>query len=288
MKLQDYKTQKTINCKGKLMDLSSPKVMGILNITPDSFYDGGKFHKPKTILTQVQKMLNEGASFIDIGAYSSKPGAKHLSEKEELKRIVPVVNLLLKNFPSILLSIDTFRSAVAKTCIEKGACMINDISGGNADPKMFELAVYLQVPYIAMHMQGTPKTMQLNPRYKNVVQEILRDFSEKAYQLKLMGLNDLIFDVGFGFGKTIAHNYELLQNLDLFQQLDCPILTGVSRKSMLYKPLKTAPKNALNATTVANTLALQKGSQILRVHDVKEAMETIKITNLLNQPDKSI
>ncbi|MFC2110637.1 dihydropteroate synthase [Bacteroidota bacterium] len=277
----------TINCKGTLIELSSPKVMGILNITPDSFFDGGKYNEEASILKQTEKMLQEGATFIDVGAYSSRPGAIHISEKEELKRSVPIVELLVKTFPDILISIDTFRSKVAKACIEKGACIINDISGGNADDTMFKTAVQLQVPYIIMHMQGTPQNMQANPTYTNITQDILKEFSEKAFQLKKMGLNDLIFDVGFGFGKTIAHNYELLNNLDLFKSLDCPILTGVSRKSMLYKPLETSPQEALNATTVAHTIALQKGSQILRVHDVKEAVEAIKIVELTQQNELS-
>jgi len=272
----------TINCKGTLIDLSTPKIMGILNITPDSFFDGGKYKDEDSIIKQVNKMLSEGATFIDIGAYSSRPGATHISEEEELNRIIPIVELLIANFPEILISVDTFRSTVAKFSVEKGACIINDISGGNSDPKMFETVVHLQVPYIAMHMQGTPQNMQENPNYKNIVQEIIKDFSEKAFKLKSMGLNDLIFDVGFGFGKTIAHNYELLNNLELFHNLDYPILTGISRKSMLYKPLEITPDSALNATSIANTIALQKGSQILRVHDVKEALEAVQIIKLLS------
>ncbi len=271
----------TINCKGRLIDLSPPKVMGILNTTPDSFFDGGKYNNPETICKQTQKMLDEGATFIDVGAYSSRPGATHISEDEELQRIVPVIKLLVKTFPEIIISVDTFRSKVAKKCIENGAAIINDISGGNADPKMFETVVSLQVPYIAMHMQGTPQNMQKNPSYKNVVLDILKDFSKKAFTLKSMGLNDLIFDVGFGFGKTLEHNYELLKNLDFFKSLECPILTGISRKSMLYKPLNIHQNEALNATTIANTIALQKGTHILRVHDVKEAKQAIDMLQLL-------
>ncbi|WP_152287603.1 dihydropteroate synthase [Flavicella marina] len=255
--------------------------MGILNITPDSFFDGGKYNDLTSVNKQVSKMLKEGATFIDVGAYSSRPGATHISEGDEFQRIVPIVEYLTENFPEIVLSIDTFRSNIARKCIEAGAAIINDISGGNADTKMFETVVELQVPYIMMHMQGTPRNMQENPSYSNITQEILTDFAKKAATLKEMGLNDLIVDVGFGFGKTIEHNYELLKNLDLFHALNTPILTGISRKSMLYKPLNTSPINALNATTVANTIALQKGSQILRVHDVKEAKEAIEITELL-------
>tara|TARA_B100000809_G_scaffold266760_2_gene331295 strand:+ start:30283 stop:31107 length:825 start_codon:yes stop_codon:yes gene_type:complete len=271
----------TLNCKGKLIDLSTPKVMGILNITPDSFFDGGKYKDSKSVLVQVKKMLTEGATFIDVGAYSSRPGATHISEEEELNRMLPIIELLVSEFPEILISVDTFRSNVAIKCIEKGACIINDISGGNADAKMFETVTRLQVPYIIMHMKGTPQNMQNNPTYTNITQEIILDFSKKAHTLKQLGLNDLIIDVGFGFGKTIEHNYELLQNLALFHKLNCPILTGISRKSMLYKFLETTPEHSLNATTIANTIALQKGSQIVRVHDVKEAIEAIKITQLL-------
>ena len=273
----------TLNCKGKLIDLSTPKVMGILNITPDSFFDGGKYKDLESSVTQVRKMLTEGATFIDVGAYSSRPGATHISEAEELNRILPIIDLLVQEFPDLLISVDTFRSEVAKQCIEIGACIVNDISGGNADAKMFETIAKYGVPYILMHMQGTPQNMQINPKYTNIAQEILLDFSKKVTRLKQLGHIDLIIDVGFGFGKTIAHNYELLQNLDLFQELDCPILTGVSRKSMLHKPLNISPKEALNATTVAHTIALQKGSQILRVHDVKEAMEAIQILELIDK-----
>lgn len=271
----------TINCKGKLIDLSTPKIMGILNITPDSFFDGGKYNDAQSILTQVAKMLQDGATFIDIGAYSSRPGAIHISEEEELNRILPIVKLVVSTFPDILISIDTFRSNIAKYCILEGAAIINDISGGNADSNMFATAVSLQVPYIMMHMQGTPQNMQKKPQYTNIIQDIMLDFSKKSYELKKLGLNDLIIDLGFGFGKTVAHNYELLNNLDVFHSLDCPILTGISRKSMLYKPLEISAQEALNATTYANTIALQKGSQILRVHDVKEAAEIIKLNNLL-------
>ena len=271
----------TINCKGKLIDLDSPKIMGILNITPDSFFDGGKYSDEKSILEQVEKMLSEGATFIDVGAYSSRPGATHISEEEELNRIIPIIKILVAHFPEILLSVDTFRSKVAKESIEAGAAIINDISGGNADPDMFATAVELQVPYIIMHMQGTPQNMQDNPQYNNISEDLILDFSKKTSELKKMGLNDIIIDLGFGFGKTVSHNYELLRNLDLFHALECPILTGISRKSMLYKPLDISAKEALNATSYANTIALQKGSQILRVHDVKEAQEIIALNALL-------
>lgn len=272
---------KSINCNGKLIDLSTPKVMGILNITPDSFYDGGKFNSTNTIISQVEKMLSEGATFIDIGAYSSRPGAKNITEEEELSRIVPIVDLLIKEFSNILISIDTFRSNIAQQCITKGACIINDISAGNMDPNMFATVVKLQVPYIIMHMQGTPQNMQKDPVYNDIIRETLFYFSKKINDLRNLGVNDIITDVGFGFGKTLEHNYKLLNNLELFSHLNTPNLVGVSRKSMLYKPLNIEPKDALNATTTANTIALLKGANILRVHDVKEAVEAIKIVELL-------
>jgi len=270
----------TINCNGNLIDLSQPKVMGILNITPDSFFDGGKYKEEIAIIERVRKMLDEGATFIDVGGYSSRPGAAHISEEEELERVVPVVELLLANFPGIIISVDTFRSAVAKACVLKGAAMINDISAGEMDSNMFSVVADLQVPYIMMHMAGTPQNMQSNPQYGNIVNELLRYFSEKTQQLKLLGLKDMLIDVGFGFGKTLEHNYELLQQLSLFKTLDFPLLVGVSRKSMLYKPLGITADKALNATTVAHTLALVNGASILRVHDVKEAVEAVKIVGL--------
>ncbi|WP_088323791.1 dihydropteroate synthase [Polaribacter tangerinus] len=272
----------TINCKGTLIDVSSPKVMGILNITPDSFFDGGKYKDEKAILTQAEKMLKEGATFIDVGAYSSRPGAAHISEQEEMRRIIPVVELLIKNFNNIILSIDTFRSSVASKTIEAGAAIINDISGGKMDAKMFETVAHFQVPYILMHMLGTPQNMQNNPNYSNVTTDIICFFSEQIYQLRALKLNDIIIDVGFGFGKTTSHNFELLKNLSLFKSLETPVLAGISRKSMLYKTLNITAKEALNATTSANTIALLNGANILRVHDVKEAAEAIKIVAQIN------
>jgi dihydropteroate synthase len=270
----------TINCKGTLIDLSTPKVMGILNITPDSFYDGGHYQHENDILSQTEKMLNEGATFIDVGAYSSRPGANHVSEDEELQRIVPVVELLLKNFPDALLSIDTFRSKVAIETIDAGAAMINDISGGNMDDQMFQTISELQVPYILMHMQGTPQTMQNNPNYDHVTTDLIQFFSKKLFELRQLQVKDVIIDVGFGFGKTIEHNFQLLSELNYFQTLNAPILAGISRKSMLYKTLNIQPQEALNATTAANTIALMNGANILRVHDVKEAVECVKIVGL--------
>lgn len=267
----------TINCKGTLIDLSSPKVMGILNITPDSFYDGGKYKDEVAILNQVDKMLIEGATFIDVGAYSSRPGAKHISGDQELNRIVPVIDLLIKHYPEIIISVDTFRSKVAQETINAGAAIVNDISGGNMDAKMFSTVANLQVPYILMHMLGTPQNMQKNPVYEDVVKEIISFFAKQIFELHQLQLNDVIIDMGFGFGKTIGHNFEILKNLELFKSLDAPILAGVSRKSMLYKTLDITAQEALNATTSANTIALLNGANILRVHDVKEAMEAVKI-----------
>ncbi|WP_299124908.1 dihydropteroate synthase [uncultured Tenacibaculum sp.] len=272
----------TINCKGSLIDLSSPKVMGILNITPDSFFDGGKYKNEKEILIQTEKMLNDGATFIDVGAYSSRPGAKHISEEEELQRIIPVIELLVKKFPEIIISVDSFRSRVVEETINTGAAIINDISGGVMDVKMFETVAKLQVPYIMMHMQGTPKNMQQNPTYTDIVREITSFFAAQIFKLRELKVNDVIIDVGFGFGKTLEHNYELLQKLSLFKHLNVPVLTGVSRKSMLYKLLDITPQEALNATTVANTIALLNGTNILRVHDVREAVEAVKIVEQLS------
>ena len=251
--------------------------MGVLNITPDSFFDGGKYKNEADIIRQVEKMLFEGATFIDVGACSSKPGAAPVSEEEELKRIVPVINLLLKNFPEIIISIDTFRSKVAIETIGSGAAIINDISGGKIDDNMFATVANLQVPYILMHMLGTPQNMQKNPVYNDVTKEIISFFATQIHQLHKLKLNDIIIDVGFGFGKTNTHNFEILKNLSLFKSLNAPILTGLSRKSMLYKTLDTSAQEALNATTSANTIALLRGANILRVHDVKEAVEAVKI-----------
>nr|WP_288835029.1 dihydropteroate synthase [uncultured Flavobacterium sp.] len=272
----------TINCKGQLIDLSQPKVMGILNITPNSFFDGGKYSSEEEIIAKVEKMLAEGATFIDIGAYSSKPSAEYVSEEEELNRIVPVVQLLVKHFPEILISIDTFRSEVARVCIENGAAIINDISAGNLDDKMLEVIAQYQVPYIMMHMRGTPETMQTMTEYEDVVKEVLLYFSEKIAQARSLGINDLIVDPGFGFAKTITQNYEVMRKLELFHILELPILIGISRKSMIYKALEINADAALNGTTVLNTIALTKGAQILRVHDVAAAVECIKLFEKLN------
>ena len=272
---------KSISCKGQLIDLSTPKVMGILNLTPDSFYDGGIYKNEKDILNKVEIMINEGVTFIDVGAYSSRPNAVHISEDEELKRILPVLNLIIKQFPEALISVDTFRSTVAKKCIEAGACMINDISAGKMDIDMLKTIAFLQVPYIMMHMKGTPQTMTKQAHYGNLIKEILFYFSERIAEARHLGIIDLIIDPGFGFSKTIRQNYELLNDLDHFNILELPMLIGVSRKSMIHKPLNISAHEALNGTSILNTIALQKGASIIRVHDVKEAIECIELTNLL-------
>ena len=270
----------TINCKGQLIDLRTPKVMGILNVTPDSFFDGGKYSNESEIAKQVEKMLSEGADFIDIGGYSSKPNTEFVSESEELSRILPVVKFISKNFPEAILSIDTFRSEVAKACVENGGAIINDISAGNLDENVLETVAKLKVPYIMMHMRGNPQTMKTLTDYDDIVKEMLFYFSERIAKARSLGIDDLIIDPGFGFAKTLEQNYEVMQKLELFQMTGLPILSGISRKSMAYKPLETSAKESLNATTVLNTISLTKGAKILRVHDVKEAVECVKLFQL--------
>ena len=272
----------TINCNGKLIDLSTPKVMGILNSTPNSFFDGGKYKSESEILNQVEKMILEEATFIDIGAYSSKPSAEFVSEEEEINRLLPVIDLVLRNFPETLISVDTYRSGVAQKAIENGAVIINDISAGNLDNKMLETVAKLKVPYILMHMKGTPQTMQSLANYEDIIKEMLFYFSEKIALARSLGINDLIIDPGFGFAKTLEQNYEIMQKLELLQMTELPLLVGISRKSMIYKTLETKAENSLNGTTFLNTIALQKGTKILRVHDVKEAFECVKLYNQLN------
>lgn len=273
----------TINCKGKLVDLSSPKVMGILNLTPNSFYDGGKYNDEKAILTQVQKMLDQGATFIDVGAYSSKHNADFVSEEEELQRLIPVIELLVNTFPEILISVDTFRSKVAENAIEAGAALINDISAGSLDENMMQTVAKLQVPYIMMHMKGTPNTMQSLTQYDDILQEIMFYFAEKIQLARSFGVNDLIIDPGYGFAKTTEQNFELMHKSEILKHLKLPILVGISRKSMIYKTLKNTPQEALNGSTALNAFALMKGASILRVHDVKEAVETITLYEALTQ-----
>jgi len=276
----------TINCKGTLIDLSTPKVMGILNLTPDSFFDGGTLKSEHAIITKVAKMIDEGAAFIDLGGYSSRPGADFVSEEEELNRVVPMVDLVLKNFPDACISIDTFRSKIAKEAVLHGAAIINDISAGLLDEQMLPTVASLQVPYIMMHMKGTPQTMQSLTQYDNLIKEVNFYFSERIATARSLGINDLIIDPGFGFAKTVAHNYELLQKLDLLQFHDLPILAGISRKSMIYKSLETTPDKALNGTTFLHAFCLQKGASILRVHDVAEAVECVKLMNQFTIGDR--
>jgi len=255
--------------------------MGILNVTPDSFYDGGRFKDETSILNQVELMLSEGATFIDVGAYSSRPGAEHVSETEELSRIIPIVELLVKQFPAINLSIDTFRSEIAKPCFDAGAAMINDISAGKLDVNMLATVGKLQVPYVMMHMKGNPQNMQQHTVYNDLLKDIIYYFSERIAEAKTHKIVDVIIDPGFGFSKTLEQNYEILSHLDLLKMLEKPILVGVSRKSMIYKLLDTSTEKALNGTTSLNTIALLKGAKILRVHDVKEAVECVKLINHL-------
>ncbi len=267
----------TINCKGNLVDLSSPKVMGILNYTPDSFYDGGRFNNEAELLKQVEKMLGEGASFIDLGAYSSRPGAKAISEEEELRRILPAVQSLIRSFPEILLSVDTFRASVASECLDSGAALINDISAGQADEAMIPLVAKRRIPYIIMHMKGTPQNMQKQTDYEDLTGELLYYFSERVALARSEGIQDLIIDPGFGFAKDRDQNYELLKDLHVFRTLGLPILVGLSRKSMIYNTLDIKAEEALNGTTALHMFALTQGANILRAHDVKEAMECIQL-----------
>ncbi|RIV31445.1 dihydropteroate synthase [Flagellimonas lutimaris] len=273
----------TINCKGELVDLISPKVMGILNLTPDSFFDGGKYKDESSILTKVEYMLDHGATFIDMGAYSSRPGADHVSEDEELQRMIPVIDLILKKFPETLISIDTFRSKVAAESIEHGAAIINDIAAGNLDKNMFAIIAKYQVPYIMMHMKGTPQSMQKEATYDNLINDLRFYFSEKIKETTSKKINDIIIDPGFGFAKTTDQNYTLLNHLDMFQTFGLPILIGLSRKSMVYKILESSPQEALNGTTALHTVALLKGANIIRAHDAKEASECIKLVEALKE-----
>ncbi|WP_108866705.1 dihydropteroate synthase [Aquimarina aquimarini] len=271
----------TINCKGSLLDLSTPKVMGILNLTPDSFYDGGKYKNENDLLQQAEKMLIDGATFIDLGAYSSRPGAIHISAEEEKKRILPIVSLLLDKFPKTLVSIDTFRSEIAQLCIQAGAALINDISAGKMDDNMIPIVGQLGIPYIMMHMKGTPQTMKSMDHYDNMLLEINSYFAERIAEARKHNIHDIIIDPGFGFAKNIPQNFELLKKLKLLGIQDVPLLAGLSRKSMIYKTLDISPQEALNGTTSLNTVALLNGASILRVHDIKEAIECINLVDMM-------
>ena len=272
------KTPLYINVNGRLMDLTEPQVMGILNVTPDSFYAGSRTETEKEIIERLHQMTNEGASIIDMGAYSSRPNAEHITAEEEMNRLRTGLNLVQKYQPEAVVSVDTFRADVAKMCVEEyGVAIINDISAGNMDASMFRTVAQLGVPYIIMHMQGTPQNMQTNPHYDNLLKEVFLYFAERVQKLRDLGVKDIIIDPGFGFGKTLEHNYELMNHLDEFRIFELPLLVGISRKSMIYKLLGTTPEEALNGTTVLNTVAVMKGANILRVHDVKAAKEAITL-----------
>jgi dihydropteroate synthase len=270
--------KKTLNIKGQLLDLSRPKVMGILNLTPDSFYEGSRFlEKKKLLQKEIEKMISDGVDIIDVGGYSTRPNAEDISILQEIKRIVPAVELIKEINPTIPISIDTFRSEVAQEAVMAGASLINDVSGGDLDSKMLEKVVELGVPYVMMHMRGTPKTMQQQTQYTNIVVNVVAELQQKIAYFEKNGVKDIVVDVGFGFAKTIEQNYELLQKLETFRILEKPILAGLSRKSMIWKVLETTPSNALNGTTALNMIALKNGASILRVHDVREAKEAIQL-----------
>lgn len=275
--------QETLNCGGRLLDLNTPKIMGVINVTPDSFYSGSRQQQLDDVLRTAEKMLEEGATILDLGGMSSRPGAAVISVELELKRVIAPVEAIIKRFPNAIVSIDTVQSVVAKEAVAAGASMINDISAGAIDPKMYETISTLNVPYILMHMRGTPETMQQQINYQDIVKEILDFFIEQVAILRSKGLKDIIIDPGFGFGKSIRQNYELLNGLPLLQILEVPLLIGASRKSMIYKFLDITPSDALNGTTVVHVLALQNGARILRVHDVKEASEAVKIWQLMEE-----
>ena len=281
MQSKIFSVNKTLNIGGRLVDLFEPKIMGILNVTPDSFSDGFRFTDETAILNQVEKMIQEGADFIDIGGYSTRPGAEGVSEEEELQRVLPAIKAVVKKFPETTVSIDTFRSAVAIQAVASGAAIVNDISCGESDHHMFGAVAALKVPYVAMHMRGTPQTMTQLTDYNHLLKEIIDYFHQKIALLYRAGVTDIIIDPGFGFAKTRAQNFELLNKLEYFKMLGKPILAGLSRKSMIWKTLKTDPEHALNGTTALNTIALLKGASIIRVHDVREARETIQLINQL-------
>ncbi len=279
-----FSVNKTLNVNGKIMDLSVPKVMGILNITPDSFFDGNRYISPASILKQVEKMMTEGADFIDVGGYSSRPGASEISLEEELSRVLPVIELIHANFPQSIISIDTFRSQVALQAVKLGAGIVNDISAGELDNKMIETVAAMKVPYLAMHMRGTPQTMSGLTHYENLLNEVTTYFHQKIKSFHEMGIKDVLIDPGFGFAKTADQNFELLNHLEHLRVIGKPVVVGLSRKSMIWRTLNTSADYALNGTTALHAIALLKGANILRVHDVKEAMETIKLITKVDSP----
>ena len=273
----------TLNIRGELIDLSTPKVMGILNVTPDSFYDGGYYNSNAKILKQIEKMIEDGATIIDIGGYSSRPGADDIAEKIEIDRVVPTLKDCKKYFPEVFFSIDTFRSKVAEECIHNGADIINDISGGNLDTNMMKIVGKYQIPYIIMHMKGNPSNMVEKAKYDDIIGELISYFSKKIDEAANLNIKDIVIDPGFGFAKNISQNFELLNNLDFFKNLEKPMLVGLSRKSMIYKTLNIKADKALNGSTALHTISLIKGANILRVHDVKEAVECIKLVEELKK-----
>ena len=274
---------KELIANGRKIDLRSPIVMGIINLTPDSFYDGGKYQSSKKILKSIDQMISDGVRIVDLGAASSKPGAEEISEKEEMKRLLPVLKLVRNTYPNLFVSVDTYRSGVALASSECGADMINDIGAGVFDAKMWKIIQEINLPYVMMHSQGKPSVMQRKPRYKNVTLDIFDFFKKRCLEAKEMGIHQIVLDPGFGFGKTLEHNYQLLNELEKFSKLGFPLLVGLSRKSMIYSVLENKPEDALNGTTVLNTIALLKGCKILRVHDVKEAKEAIKLVEFFKK-----
>ncbi len=283
MQNKTFYSNKTLNVRGKVIDLSTPRVMGILNVTPDSFYDGSRFAHEKTVLTHVEKMLSEGATIIDVGGASSRPGAAVVGVKDEAERVVPAIHAILAEFPNTIISVDTVHAIVAQMALDAGASMVNDISGGDQDNKMFDVLAAADVPYVIMHMRGTPQTMNKLTEYNNLIKDIADYFHNKLSRLRGSGIKDVIVDPGFGFAKTVEQNFTMLQNLDYFNILGVPMMVGLSRKSMIWRTLKTTPEEALNGTTVLNTAALLKGASILRVHDVKAAVECIQLTRKIIQ-----
>jgi len=281
-----FSKNRSLNCGGKLLDLSVPKIMGILNVTPDSFYDGGEYDDPDKILKKVNRMIDEGADILDVGGISTRPGSEPISEKEEIERIIPAIRLIRDHFPDTIISVDTYRANVARIAAKDWSVeIINDISGGSMDKSMFDTVADLQIPYIFMHMKGSPLTMQNHIHYVDIISEMLDYFAEKVALLRSLGLNDIVIDPGFGFSKSLEQNFHLLHHLDAFQAFELPILAGISRKSMIYKTLETEPSESLNGTTVLNTIALLKGANILRVHDIKEAVQTVTLVGKLLEAD---
>lgn len=281
------KRKNTININGRILDLTQPVVMGIINVTPDSFFDGGKYKTEKKVVKRAEEILEQGGTVIDIGAVSTQPGQEGISTKDEIDRLLPAIKAVKKEFPEAFVSIDTYRSWVALKVIEDcGRCIVNDVSGGNFDVHMFDTVGKLGVPYILMHMQGTPLKMQESPVYEDIIREISLFFTDCVKKLTKAGVKDVIIDPGFGFGKTLDHNYELLNRLDSFKVFQLPLMVGVSRKSMIYKLLGTNPEEALNGTSIVNTLALMGGADILRVHDVREAVEAVRILNMIRSTSK--